>query len=35
MTGARCGRAGREQRAKLIERFGADAALPDVLMALA
>ena len=31
----RCGRAGRYARAGLIERFGADAALPDVLMDLA
>ena len=31
----RCGRAGRYGRDRLIERFGADAALPDVLLALA
>ena len=31
----RCGRAGSYGRAGLIERFGADAALPDVLMDLA
>jgi len=31
----RCGREGRYRRERLIERFGADAALPDVLMALA
>ena len=31
----RCGRAGRYALAGLIERFGADAALPDVLMELA
>lgn len=32
---SRCGRAGRYVLAGLIERFGADAALPDVLMDLA
>jgi hypothetical protein len=31
----RCGRAGRYALARLIERFGADAAMPDVLMDLA
>jgi hypothetical protein len=31
----RCGRAGSYRREGLIERFGADAALPDVLIALA
>lgn len=31
----RCGRAGRYALVGLIERFGADAALPDVLMDLA
>jgi hypothetical protein len=31
----RCGRAGRYAKAGLIARFGADAAGPDVLMALA
>ncbi len=31
----RCGRAGRYRLHGLIERFGADAALPDVLLALA
>jgi len=31
----RCGRAGRYRRDTLIARFGADAALPDVLTALA
>ena len=31
----RCGRAGSYGRDRLISRFGADAALPDVLMALA
>jgi hypothetical protein len=31
----RCGRAGRYRLAGLIERFGPDAALPDVLIALA
>jgi hypothetical protein len=31
----RCGRAGRYALARLIERFGADAAGPDVLMELA
>jgi len=31
----RCGRAGRYGLTGLIERFGADAALPDVLMDLA
>ncbi len=31
----RCGRAGRYRLVGLIERFGADAALPDVLLGLA
>jgi hypothetical protein len=31
----RCGRAGRYSLARLIERFGSDAAGPDVLMELA
>jgi hypothetical protein len=31
----RCGRSGRYALSGLIERFGADAALPDVLMELA
>jgi hypothetical protein len=31
----RCGRAGSYALARLIERFGADAAMPDVLMDLA
>jgi hypothetical protein len=31
----RCGRAGRYAKARLIERFGADAAGPDVLTELA
>ena len=31
----RCGRAGRYRLARLIKRFGADAAGPDVLMELA
>jgi hypothetical protein len=31
----RCGRAGRYAKARLIERFGANAAGPDVLMELA
>ncbi|MBK1670830.1 hypothetical protein CKO28_22695 [Rhodovibrio sodomensis] len=30
-----CGRSGRYPRARLIERFGADAGLPDVLRELA
>jgi hypothetical protein len=35
ITCERCGRAGRYGRDHLVERFGADAALPDVLLALA
>jgi len=30
----RCGRAGRYRRGRLIERFGADAALPGVVTAI-
>jgi hypothetical protein len=35
ITCERCGRAGRYRLDGLIERFGADAALPDMLLALA
>lgn len=35
MRQAHCGRAGSYRLDGLIERFGADAALPDVLLALA
>ncbi len=35
ITCERCGRSGRYRLGGLVERFGADAALPDVLLELA